>query len=131
MKRIIISGLVLVIVVSGAAWAAYSIGHQRGHELGLQRGHELGLIDERRGDFVESFNALQKLRAGDIDGSIHKMEIVCFSDAYTVYGGSPDTRLVAETFNVDFRHYRQTYRTNSADWSVTEQNLEKMLATWK
>jgi hypothetical protein len=123
MKRILINGLVLVVLVCAAAWVGYSIGHRRGFELGL--------IPDQRITFVVSFSALQKLRAGDIEGGTREVERVCFSAAETVYSGRPETRLVASTFFGDFRHYRQTYRTNSAAWTPIEQQLEKTLADWK
>lgn len=113
----------MVVIVCAVAWAAYSIGHRRGFELGL--------VLEQKGIFVGTFDALQKIRSGAVGAGTQRIESLCFRAADTVYAGRPETRSVAETFFDDFRHYRQTYRTNSADWSITEQNLERKLTDWK
>ena len=123
MKRILIIVLVFAGAIIATGWAAYSIGHRRGYELGL--------VLEQKGAFVGSFDAVQKLRAGDIEAGTRRIETTCFAAADTVYAGHPECDFVAKTFVSDFRHYRQTYRTNSADWSVMEQNLERKLADWK
>jgi len=123
MKRILITGFILIIFVSATAWAAYSIGHKRGYDLGC------ALMG--KGTFVGTFDALEKIRAGDVDAGTRRIEILCFADACGVYSGPPETEFVAKSFLNDLRHYRQTYRTNSADWSIMEQNLERKLAGWK
>jgi len=123
MKRTFIIGLVFIGAIIVTAWASYSVGHRRGYELGL--------ILEQKGAFVGSFDALQKIRAGDIDGGTRRTESTCFAAAATVYAGHPECDFVAKSFLSDFRHYRQTYRTNSAEWTPMEQNLESELADWK
>ena len=123
MKRILIKGLILAVIVCAIAWVSYSIGHRRGFELGL--------VLEQKGTFVGTFDALQKIRSGDIEGGTRRIESSCFAAAATVYAGRPETELVAKSFLADFRHYRQTYRNNRADWSIMEQNLERELADWK
>ena len=122
MKRII-KGLVLAAIICGAVWAAYFIGHRRGYDLGL--------VLSQKGAFVGTFDALQKLRAGELEAGIRRIESSCFAAADTVYAGRPETEFVAKSFLADFRHYRQTYRTNSAEWSIAEQNLERKLVDWK
>ena len=117
MKRIIVSGVVLV-VVCAAAWAAYSIGYRRGFDRALIL---------QNGTFVGTFDALQKIRAGDVEGGTRRIESLCFLAANTVYSDRPAGEFVAKTFLDDFRHYRQTYRSNSAEWTVAEQNLERKL----
>jgi len=123
MKRIFINGLVLVALIWAAAWAAYSIGYRRGYDLGL-------VLDEKA-VFVGTFDALQKIRAGEVEAGTRRIEKSCFAAADSVYAGRPETEFIAKSFLGDFRHYRQTYRSNSADWSITEQNLERKLADWK
>jgi len=117
MKRIIVSASVLV-VVCAAAWAAYSIGYRRGFDRALVL---------QNGTFVVTFDALQKIRVGDVEGGTRRIESLCFSAANTVYSDRPAGEFVAKTFLDDFRHYRQTYRSNSAEWTVAEKNLEKTL----
>jgi len=123
MKRTLIAGLVFIGAIVATAFASYSLGHRRGYELGL--------VLEQKGAFVGSFDALQKIRAGDIAGGTQRIQSTCFAAAATVYAGHPECGFVAKTFLTDFRHYRQTYCTNSAEWTPTEQNLERELATWK
>lgn len=119
MKRIIIIAMVLAATCS-AAWAVYFIGYRRGYDRALSL---------RNGTFVGTFDALQKIRAGDVEGGTRRIELLCFSAANTVYSDRAGSDFVAQTFLDDFRQYRQTYRSNSAEWTPAEQNLEKKLAT--
>jgi hypothetical protein len=116
MKRIIVSGAVLIVICM--AWAAYSIGYRRGFDRAL-------LL--QNGTFVGTFGALQKIRAGDVEGGTRRIESMCFCAANTVYSERPAGEFVAKTFLDDFRRYRQTYRSNSSEWTVAEQNLERKL----
>ena len=100
------------------------------YSLGYQRGFDRALVLQN-GTFVGTFDALQKLRAGDIEGGTRTIESLCFSAANTVYSTKPASQFVAKTFAQDFRNYRQTYRTNRTDWTATERNLEAGLANWK
>ena len=86
---------------------------------------------EQKGAFVATFDSLQKIRAGDVEAGTKRLESSCFAAADTVYAGRPETEFIAKSFLTDFRQYRQTYRTNTADWSIMEQNLERKLADWK
>ncbi len=122
MKRTLVIGLVLIGVIIATAWVSYSLGHRRGYELRL--------VLEQKGLFVGTLDALQKLRAGDVEAGTRRIEKTCFVAAGKVYAGHPECDFVAKTFLTDFRHYRQTYRTNRADWSIAEQNLETKLADW-
>jgi hypothetical protein len=125
MKRIFIIGIVSL-VVCGAAWASYFLGYQRGYHraLILQSGTYVGTLD-----------ALDKIRAGDLAGGTHRIELLCFASANIIYGDSIFQhdfagQFVGKSMIDDLQHYRQTYRTNSADWSPMEQSLEKNLARW-
>jgi hypothetical protein len=88
------------------------------------------------GTFVVTLDAINKIRAGDITGGTHTVEALCFSSGNIVYG-DPLFRhgwyggFVGKTMIDDLRHYRQTYRTNSLEWTPMEQSLEKHLASWK
>jgi hypothetical protein len=121
MKRSVPLAAVLVLMC-GAAYASYSLGYRRGfdHALVIQNG-----------TFVGTFDALEKLRAGDLEGGTRRIEAMCFSAANTVYSGRGASRFVASTFLHDFRNYRQTYHSNRVDWTVAEQSLELKLANWK
>jgi hypothetical protein len=75
------------------------------------------------------FDGLKKIRAGDVQGGTRRIEALCFSSAYSVYTGrGPTSETIAKAFLDDFRHYRQTYRNNSAEWTSAERSLERKLA---
>ena len=120
MKRLLVIGLVLLLVCV-AAWGGYFLGDQHGFDRALVL---------RGGEFVGTLDALQKLRAEDIEGGTRRIESLCFAAANTVYGKLA-SGFVAKTFIDELRQYRQTYRTNSAEWSPAEQNLEAKLAACK
>ena len=118
MKRIIIVALV-VAAICWAVWTAYGVGYRRGFDRALI------LWD---GTFVETFDALKKIRAGDLEGGTRRIESLCFSAAYSVYTGrGPGSETIAKMCLDDFRHYRQTYRSNSGEWTPAERSLEREL----
>jgi len=126
MKRILIIGVVLV-VVCGAAWGSYFLGYQRGYHRAL-----IFQIPT----FVGTLDALDKIRAGDVAGGTQTIEVLCFSSANTVYGDFVFRngfigQTVGKGMIGDLQHYRQTYRTNSAEWTPMERSLEKHLASWR
>ena len=123
MKRTIIIGLVLVAIICAAAWASYSIGYQRGLDFML-------VLDQKR-IFVITLRPLQEIRAGEIEAATLHLETNCFKAADNVYDGRPVNQRAAGAFVEALRRYRQTYRTNSAEWSVTERDLERKLSNWK
>jgi hypothetical protein len=118
MKHTIIVAAV-VAAICGAAWAAYGVGYRRGFDRGLI------LWD---GTFVSTFDALTKIRAGDVEGGTRRIEVLCFATAYSVYTGrGPYAETIAKGLLDDFRRYRRTYRNNSAEWSPAERSLEREL----
>jgi len=126
MKSILIIGVVLV-AVCGAVWGSYFLGYQRGYHRAL-------LL--QTGTFVGTLDALDKIRTGDVTGGTQRIEPLCFMSANIVYGDFVFRHdffghFVGKSMIDDLKHYRQTYRTNSAEWTPIEQNLEKNLASWK
>ena len=126
MKRVIII-VIVSLVVCGAAWASYFIGYQRGY-------HQALIL--QIGSFGLSLDALDKIRAGDVAGGTKTVEAMCFSSANIVYGdfvfrNDFPGHFAGKAFIDDLKHYRQTYRTNSAEWTPMEHSLEKNLASWK
>ncbi len=121
MKRVLLPGAVLVLAC-GVGCAGYFVGYHRGFDRAVVL---------QNGTFVGTFDALQKLRSGDLEGGTRRIETLCFSAANTVYGGRPVSQFVAKTFVQDFKEYRQTYRSNRTDWTAAEENLETKLAEWK
>ena len=126
MKRIIMVGIISLIVC-GAVGTGYFLGYQRGYHraLILQIGTYVGTLD-----------ALDKIRAGNISGGTRTIEALCFSSANTVYGDFIFRHdFVGQTAGKsmidDLQLYRQTYRTNSAEWTRMEQSLERNLASWR
>ena len=119
MKRIVIVGVV-VAAICAATWAAYSVGYRRGFNRGLILWG---------GTFVGTFDALKKIRAGDVPGGTQRIESFCFAAAYSIYTDKgPYSEIIAKGFLDDFRHSRQTYRNNSAEWTPAERSLERELA---
>src|SRR4051794_19073407 len=112
MKRCLLIGLILI-VIACATGAGYFMGSRRGFERGLML---------QKGVFVGTLEALQKLRTGDIEAGTRRIESLCFMSANTMYGRAPDAQFVAKTFISELKQYRQQYRTNSAEWTVAEQN---------
>ncbi len=121
MKRFLLLGAILLLLCAIGS-ASYFVGYQRGFDRALVL---------QNGTFVGTFDALQKLRAGDVEGGTRRIETLCFSAANTVYSDRAASQFVAKSFVRDFRNYRQTYRTNRVDWTVAEENLETKLANWK
>src|SRR5438552_2549514 len=104
MKHIIIVAVV-VAAICGAAWAAYGVGYRRGFDRSLILWNST---------FVSTFEALKKIRAGDVEGGTRRIEILCFATAYSVYTGrGAGSETIAKMSLDDFRHYRRTYRNNS------------------
>lgn len=79
MKWSLILGLGLI-VACGTAWASYSVGYRRGCDQAL-------ILEN--GTFVGTFDALEKLRSGDVEGGTRRIETLCFAAANTVYSGKP------------------------------------------
>lgn len=121
MKRLLTLA-VAMLAVCGASCAGYFLGYHRGFDRALIL---------QNGTFVGTFDALQKLRSGDVAAGTRRIETLCFMSANSVYSGRPTSQFVAQTFLKDFRIYRHLYRSNTAEWSVAEQNLETKLASWK
>lgn len=124
MKRVIIISAFLVLICSYVSYRS-----------GFRRGYNRALILQN-GTFAGSLSALGRLRTGDINSGTEQIEALCFSSANVVYGdfvfrkgwvGKFDGKSMLE----QLRHYRQTYRANSADWTPLERTLEANLASWK
>jgi hypothetical protein len=125
MKRLILICLAVGALAS-MIYGSYWIGDQRGYHRALRL---------QSGTFVGTLDALDKIRLGDIDGGTRRIEALCFSSANIIYGDFVfqhdfPGQFVGNTMKDDLTHYRRTYRTNAAEWNVTEKNLEKHLAQW-
>lgn len=88
------------------------------------------------GTYVGTLDALDKIRAGDVTGGTRRIEALCFSSANVVYGDYVfrhdfPGQFVGKTMIDDLQRYRQTYRTNSAEWTPMERSLEKNVASWR
>jgi hypothetical protein len=126
MKRVLIISAALALIC-GVSYASYHFGFRRGYYRALIL---------QNGTFVGSLSALDQLRAGNINSGTEQIEAICFSSANVVYGDFVfrkgwGGKFDGKTMLDDLRHYRQTYRTNSADWTPLERTLERNLAAWK
>ena len=126
----------------------YRIGYHRGSENGYAKGTSDAIGEGRFGQSVAFLASLQKLRAGDIPGTISQIEQWCFSSAHIYYkdptqiaddsqfgraqGLSPYPAAgTIKTFANELMKYRAAYRTNSADWDDMERKLVVELAKVK
>ncbi len=126
MKHIIIIGIVSLIFC-GAVWVSNFLGYHRGY-------HEALIL--QTATFVGSLDALDKIRAGDVAGGTKTVESLCFSSANIVYGDfefrhDSLVQFLEKSMIDDLQRYRQTYRTNSTEWTPMERSLEKHLASWR
>ena len=115
MKRLVIFACVLILgcLVSGYV----------GHRMGRQR-----VTTFEAGSFISTFDSLEKLRAGDIAAATRTLESQCFASAAGVLseaGWRSDA--VRKIMTPSLTRYRQTYRTNRAEWTPTEERLESLL----
>jgi hypothetical protein len=112
----VLSALLTALIVGPACWWA---GHRDGmHEsLGLEKGTLVGSID-----------ALQKLRSGDIEGGTQRVEKMCFLSADLLLGDSQyAVNSTVKAMVPGLLAYRNTYRTNRADWTPAEERLQALL----
>jgi hypothetical protein len=126
MKRVLVISSLLVLI-GGVAYGSYFLGFQRGYHRALIL---------QNGTFVGSLDALDKLRSEDIKAGTERIEALCFASANIVYGDFVSRngwmgQFVGRAMVDDLRHYRQTYRTNSTEWTPIERSLERNLAKWK
>ena len=156
MKRIILLIFVLVACCSVCALVAYRTGFARAVQLlgsdgdvYLTRGNgalylqNASVTNSATGNpdqakavwkaaFVMTLGALDKLRAGDTNDGIRKIESLCFASAIVVYS-DPAYRdsNVSLLYAPDLIQYRSRYHSNQARWTPAETNLEAILADWK
>ena len=77
---------------------------------------------------VESLDVLQKVKAGDLAGATSRLEGVCFANSLAVLSESSWRSDAFRKIEVPpLKEYRAKYRTNQADWSVTEHLLQVYL----
>jgi hypothetical protein len=123
MKRTIISVRTLVVACAVCVFVTYRVAYDAGfaRAKGLQKG-----------TFVGTMDALEKLRAGQTDEGIRRIESLCFSAANTLYE-DPQYRdhIVTKSFAQPLIHYRETYRTNRPEWTPPEERLEGLLLSWR
>lgn len=82
--------------------------------------------------FVMTMGALDKLRAGDTNDGMRKIESLCFASAIVVYS-NPNYRdsNVSLLYAPDLIQYRSKYRSNRSEWTPAETHLETILAGWR
>jgi hypothetical protein len=156
MKRAILSMTVLVACCSLCSLAAYRTGFARAVQLlgsdgdvyltmgdGELHVQNASITNSPTGSsdhakaawkaaFVMSMGALDKLRAGDTNDGIRKIESLCFASAIVVYS-DPTYRdsHVSLLYAPDLIQYRSKYRSNHAEWTPAETKLETILADWR
>lgn len=105
----------LFMVGAISSFVAYRAGQR--HSLGLQKGTLVGTL-----------SALEDIRRGDIQGATKRIESLCFMSAVVLMADEHyQSDFSVRTFTPTLVSYRQSYRTNQADWTPTEQRLENLL----
>jgi hypothetical protein len=121
MKQIIRWILVLVVACAICSLVTYRIAYHSG---------QVNMMDTT--SMATSFitlGSLQKLRAGDIPGATRLLETFCFGQSEVFFHGRTDySDSEHEMLAQMLLQYRAAYRTNSADWDVSERKLEVILA---
>jgi hypothetical protein len=119
MKRarlVLTVSLAFLIVSSVSAYLGFRAGQTR--SLGLQKGTLVGTLD-----------ALERIRSGDTEGGIRRIESLCFMSAEILMADSHyRSNFTVRTFTPKLISYRRAYRTNQNDWSPMEQQLEIFLS---
>jgi hypothetical protein len=83
------------------------------------------------GNFESDFSALQRLRTGDTEGAIRRIEAHAFMDATLLLYDRHAEHKALDIFIPQLVDYRHSYRGSPSDWSPMEQNLERLLASRK
>jgi hypothetical protein len=99
--------------------------------LGYRLGREPSTDDQyqlRKADFILGLKAAQELRRGETNNALSTIENHCFATAAGLLDKSnPPKDQILTSLLHELKDYRRQFRTNSADWSVMEQRLEKHL----
>jgi hypothetical protein len=118
--RVILPIIILTGLLCGLA--GYRVGRQQ------QRRVTFAMMD---GDFESNFTALKRLRAGDTDAAIHRIESHAFMDAAVLLYDPHAEHKILDMIIPELVDYRHAYRANPTDWSPMEQNLERLLSSRK
>lgn len=118
MKRstLIIAAVAALLTVGAlSSFIAYRAGQR--HSLGLQKGTLVGTLA-----------ALEDIRRGDVQSGTRRIESLCFMSAVVLMADDHyQSDFAVRTFTPTLISYRQSYRTNQADWTPMEQRLESLL----
>jgi len=117
--------LVLVVACAICSLVTYRIAYRSGYHSGA-----VGSIAIQAGATASTTLAvLHELRIGDNPGATRLLESFCFDQAEFFYHGRTDySDSMHELLAQQMLQYRTTYRTNSADWNVSERHLDVVLA---
>ena len=98
-----------------ASYVSYGLGRQRA-------------TTTLASTFVATIDGLEKLRAGELAEATRRLENHCFATGVQVLsetGWRMET--VRKAMMPSLIVYRRKYRSNSADWTPTEERLEALL----
>jgi hypothetical protein len=120
MKRFLLTFVVLAICCAISGYVCYRVGERVGDNRATtgQAANAVMILD-----------ALEKVKAGEVDEATRILERRCFADAAGVLS---DTGWRVEGFQKigvpSLVAYRLSYRSNQVEWTPMEQKLEKLLA---
>jgi len=116
MKRF--TPIIVAVVLTGsvAGFTGYAVGRQQ-------------VTTVNASTAISSFDTIKKLRAGQLPEAIARQEAKCFASAAAVLSKSGWRSEAFRKIMVSgLTEYRRAYCTNQAEWSPTEQRLERLLA---
>src|SRR5262245_35510804 len=118
MKRLV---LLLVLLIPCCLVSAY-VGYRFGGLVGSHR------VTTARAVYVTcSLDALRKMKAGDLTSATSDLERACFVDSVEVLSDASWNPESLHKVVIPFlKAYRQSYRTNQADWTPVERQLEDL-----
>jgi hypothetical protein len=123
MKKPILLPLLFIVTALIIGAGGFWVGRYREHRIANS------LI---AGTFINNFDALEKLRAGDTESTTRSLERHAFLHAtFLLNDSAPQQQQVIGMFRSRLVAYRQTYRANSAEWTPMERKLQELLRTSK
>ena|SRR3974390_2641587 len=112
------AAIIVAVVLSGsvAGFIGYAVGRQQATTV-------------HAATAISSFDTIKKLRAGQLAEAIARQEAKCFASSTAVLSESGwRSEAFRKTMVSGLTEYRRAYRTNQAEWSPTEQRLERLLS---
>lgn len=99
-----------------------------GYRLGYSKREQYALVN-KRATFAVTLSTIEYLRSGDFDSAVKAAENHCYANALSLL----QTKRVAANDSTmsalipNLIQYRSRWRTNAAEWTPAEHQLERIL----